>query len=764
MPLAEYDNGAAIWYSDISEIASVTSQEWDAHMGMLTAVERQRVMKYRFDDDRRRALVSALLQNWMVRLKLRVDNNDSFEILRTIENKPFAKMKNKPVNAFGYWNYNLSHHGNYVGIAAHKTRIIGVDIVDLSTRTSMASTAYDYAHIFKSQLHPKELQAILEQPSETAAYTLFFVLWSLKEAFIKAVGLGLGYDLRQLYFTVYYEQDRQPLSPQSFAYGDVHRSDGRVKGYARVLVSGKQRSVHRVGSYVAADVSQDYEEESGAEQEDEGRDAESHPPVASVSASVEGEEEEEGGGEVPQTDCTAESEWTFDFFSLDHRHVVSVAKGPLSESTASYINQAWDKEAPFPSTTQSPVATTVSTDNDDDDISTWSLRSCRSVDMPMPPRSCRLPLHALLTSYQQMLIPAPLPMSPPSTELNNRHDPSVLINNNCDVGMTGTGAGSVVHVVSDANGLQHPRTVQLPMSPSAPQERGEPSPLTVSTGKLATASISSETDILEENDSAMQKGIVVGGSSSQSSGCVSSQAPMSVLMPPKVPVQEDQPGPSSTLTPPPLKALAVSTSASDAAFSGGSDNLPLPIPKQLPSPQSQQQEGSGKQRPFTKLQKNRHEQPAQEDDGHTADWRLLALPHRLRKNSFDAQLMNDEADVDMGDMDAYTPSLLSPGSNSACDLVLDTDAEAATRAGAAAFDFNSPASWRGGPSIRSGNHAVISPGANTPSDDGGDYWGGHVLQKNKSGQVLAAGGDDGDEFGDGSRPAKLMLPSKCACM
>ena len=29
-------------------------------------------------------------------------------------------------------------------------------------------------------------------------YTLFFVLWALKEAYIKAVGIGLGYDLKQV--------------------------------------------------------------------------------------------------------------------------------------------------------------------------------------------------------------------------------------------------------------------------------------------------------------------------------------------------------------------------------------------------------------------------------------------------------------------------------------------------------------------------------------------------------------------------------------
>jgi phosphopantetheinyl transferase len=34
--------------------------------------------------------------------------------------------------------------------------------------------------------------------TEKDKYDLFYFIWSLKEAFIKAIGLGLGYDLTQV--------------------------------------------------------------------------------------------------------------------------------------------------------------------------------------------------------------------------------------------------------------------------------------------------------------------------------------------------------------------------------------------------------------------------------------------------------------------------------------------------------------------------------------------------------------------------------------
>ena len=36
-------------------------------------------------------------------------------------------------------------------------------------------------------------------PSEQWQYNRFYVLWSLKEAFVKAVGLGLGFNLLEVF-------------------------------------------------------------------------------------------------------------------------------------------------------------------------------------------------------------------------------------------------------------------------------------------------------------------------------------------------------------------------------------------------------------------------------------------------------------------------------------------------------------------------------------------------------------------------------------
>ena len=127
---------------------------------------------------------------------------------------------------------------------------MGADIVDLSARSNMpCSGAMEYIEMFDSQLTALEMRDIqrcavslycalmwlfyiasvyvltilyvyvciviyvfiakliyilhtmiyyYRQPTETARYCYFYLIWSLKEAFIKAIGQGLGFDLTQV--------------------------------------------------------------------------------------------------------------------------------------------------------------------------------------------------------------------------------------------------------------------------------------------------------------------------------------------------------------------------------------------------------------------------------------------------------------------------------------------------------------------------------------------------------------------------------------
>ena len=491
------NNGACVWYCDIGDIASIQSPDWKAYMTMLSPTERERVLKYRFDDDKRRALISLLLQRWLVRKKLGIDVDSGYEIRRTPENKPYAYCEDSGNNILplGFWNYNLSHHGRYVGLVSHATRLVGVDIVDITTRTTMVNTAHAYAMLFKGQLHPEELQSILAQTSETQAYALFFVIWSLKESFIKAVGLGLGYDLQTVQFSVYYLHGATPLSPEvaSNVSSDCS-SNSSIAGYATVRIDGVERAAYRGGPYRRAD-------DISATADREGWDCNSAPPVPPSSAEIWPQQAHAGL-------------WTFDFFSLDARHVVCVAHGPLQDSLRSYKLLAWRNQElsvdGIPPRERQHIQGEFSTrpelSSEIDRALPQPLHPSRDPHPPSPEgvdamdaisgenaaslvqapplllassktiQAERLSVRSLLPAAQRGLVSAPLPMSPPATDLNNRYDASVLMTEvelNSAVNEEELRAEDKVQiqtvVMSSGNVVDwsRPTVVEMPLSPAS---------------------------------------------------------------------------------------------------------------------------------------------------------------------------------------------------------------------------------------------------------------------------------------------------------
>lgn len=169
-------------------------------------------MRFYQKDDQKRSLLSILMQRSIIRHALKVSENE-YVIRRTRENKPYAISSKK---AIGRWNYNVSHHGDFVAIASHPHLIVGVDLVTLSTRSSFANTFPEFLEMFSEQLTQTEMQSIMAEKSESMQYQHFFIIWSLKESFIKAIGAGLSYDLKCANFTVEfspaYKNGLNPLS------------------------------------------------------------------------------------------------------------------------------------------------------------------------------------------------------------------------------------------------------------------------------------------------------------------------------------------------------------------------------------------------------------------------------------------------------------------------------------------------------------------------------------------------------------------------
>lgn len=146
--------------------------------------EIERIERFYHEIDKNRTLIGHL----MARFKLSKVLNKKFEEItfkRTFEGKPFVD------NCDVY--FNISHSGDYVVFLA-SNHMVGIDIEQIKEIKDIRKT---FSNIFSSQ----ELEFILENENEERER--FYMIWTLKESFIKNVGKGLSFkDLNQINFII----------------------------------------------------------------------------------------------------------------------------------------------------------------------------------------------------------------------------------------------------------------------------------------------------------------------------------------------------------------------------------------------------------------------------------------------------------------------------------------------------------------------------------------------------------------------------------
>ena len=96
--------------------------------------------------------------------------------------KPFALVDAIPAQI----SFNVSHSGNHGLIAVAPGGQLGVDVEEPTTRR-------DFDRLIEAAFGPNE-QSDLKLERARGEFQLFFRLWTVKEALIKALGTGLSLD------------------------------------------------------------------------------------------------------------------------------------------------------------------------------------------------------------------------------------------------------------------------------------------------------------------------------------------------------------------------------------------------------------------------------------------------------------------------------------------------------------------------------------------------------------------------------------------
>ncbi len=193
---------------------------------VLCADELARAQRFHFDKD----TLCYIISHSVLRLLLGFYLDEAPYSLAFSEGE-FKKPKLQD-NA-GY-TFNLSHSGDYVAYAFTCTPVeVGVDIERHKSTTNFLELAERF-------FHPNELKWLISQAQEGECERAFYRLWTGKEAFIKAIGMGMHFPLDDCEFGPSKEEDftllrvKESLVPSWF-----YHAFPAPEGYSLALVTNQ---------------------------------------------------------------------------------------------------------------------------------------------------------------------------------------------------------------------------------------------------------------------------------------------------------------------------------------------------------------------------------------------------------------------------------------------------------------------------------------------------------------------------------------------
>ncbi|SMF81025.1 4'-phosphopantetheinyl transferase [Tistlia consotensis] len=163
--------------------------DWPKLRRLLDEAERARADRFHFERDRQvYTAAHALLRGTLSELTGRAPQDWRFEVGEHGKPEAIRRPGEPPLRV------NISHTRGLAAVAVTLGREVGVDVEWLERDNAILNIAGRY-------FAPAECAYLLSRPAAEATDT-FFAFWTLKEAYIKAVGKGLSLPLDAFAFTL----------------------------------------------------------------------------------------------------------------------------------------------------------------------------------------------------------------------------------------------------------------------------------------------------------------------------------------------------------------------------------------------------------------------------------------------------------------------------------------------------------------------------------------------------------------------------------
>ena len=185
-----------------TRIWNPAEEEWKRGLSLINRTEEERISKFVFLEDRKRALIGRLSLRAVISEVLNVPWT-RVELSRTERGKPCltSEFISRYPNGADF-NFNISHHGDFVVLAGDRCREVGIDLMRIELPKS-SRTLEEFFKTMRRLFTLNEWRFIQSATDEYAKLFNFYRLWTLKESFLKATGQGISLDLQFLEFSIF---------------------------------------------------------------------------------------------------------------------------------------------------------------------------------------------------------------------------------------------------------------------------------------------------------------------------------------------------------------------------------------------------------------------------------------------------------------------------------------------------------------------------------------------------------------------------------
>lgn len=180
------ENSVQLWLAPLAQ--SYDDTVLAAHEALLDADERARWLRFVYPIHRQRFLIGRAFMRSVLADCLGHRDPASLQFVRMAQGKPELGG----VDA-GKLHFNLSHTDGMLVLAVSRQHAVGVDVEAVTRKVELLALAQRY---FTTQ----EYAAMLDMDA-AAQRERFFMLWTLKEAWLKGRGLGLHIPLDDFSFS-----------------------------------------------------------------------------------------------------------------------------------------------------------------------------------------------------------------------------------------------------------------------------------------------------------------------------------------------------------------------------------------------------------------------------------------------------------------------------------------------------------------------------------------------------------------------------------